>query len=138
MSGSEDEGAGEPQPETFLDGLKQNADRFEENNEDLEAIIEGDIGFHAYFTSGGPDPTRGCQTAIFQGVYDELEEFHLDAEVVELNQGEVTPQTARREAIEQLQKFTYLPENLVESIGDRIETRVRKNLDQQSDEERDS
>jgi hypothetical protein len=31
--------------------LKATADRFEEDNDDLEAIVEGDMGFHAYFVA---------------------------------------------------------------------------------------
>lgn len=123
------------QPEDFMEGLKQNADRFEDEYDDLEAVLEGDIGFHAYFTSGGPDPTRGAITAIYQGIYDELEEVSIDAEIVELYHGEVTPETVRREIINQLDEFTYLPENLCEAIGDRVEERVEKNLRQQEADE---
>lgn len=122
---------GVAQPDNFMDGLKQNAARFEDEYDDLEAIIEGEIGFHAYFTSGGPDPTRGVMTAIYQGLYDVLEEVSIDAEIVEIHYGEVTPETTRKAVEDQLHEYTYLPENITDAIGDRVEKRVEKNLEQQ-------
>ncbi|GGL25943.1 hypothetical protein GCM10009037_06960 [Halarchaeum grantii] len=108
--------------------LKATADRFEEENDDLEAILEGDMGFHAYFVANGEDPTRGTHTAVFQGIYDVIEEVSVDAEIVEIRRGEVTPESVREEVLAQLDEHAHFSRDLREAIGDRVEKRVRKNM----------
>jgi hypothetical protein len=118
----------------FYDLTKQANDRFREEHDDAEAIFEGTIGFHAFFNADADDPTRGIHTAIYQGIFNELQEVSVDADIVRINHDEVTPETARAELINQLHEFTYLPENLVEAIGDAAENRVRENLEAMEDE----
>jgi hypothetical protein len=117
------------EPENFFEGLQINAQRFEDNNDDLEAILEGDIGFHAYFTSGGPDPTRGAITAIFQGIFEVIEEVSVDEELVEIHQGEVTPESVRKEVMSQIDEHGYLGEQFRDAIANSVEERVRRNLE---------
>ncbi|KKF39899.1 hypothetical protein FK85_24845 [Halorubrum saccharovorum] len=38
--------------DNWMQMLQATAARFEEENDDLEALLEGDIGFHAYFAVG--------------------------------------------------------------------------------------
>jgi hypothetical protein len=118
----------------FYDLTKQANDRFKEEYDDAEAIFEGTIGFHAFFNADDDDPTRGIHTAIYQGLFNEFQEVSVDADTVEINHGEVTPETARAELINQLHEFTYLPENLVEAIGEQAEKRVRENLEHMEEE----
>lgn len=115
--------------DNFMEALKATNKQFEDEYDDLEAILEGDIGFHTFFVAEGDDPTRGTHTAIYQGLYELLEEVSIDADIIECNYGEVTPENARKEAIAQIHEFTYLPETMAERIGDRVEDRVRKNME---------
>ena len=114
--------------DNFMDALKATNQQFRDEYDDLEAILEGDIGFHAFFVAEGDDPTRGANTAIFQGLFELLEEIDIDATIIEHNYGEVTPETARKEAIAQINEFTYLPDRMAETIGDAVEERVRNNM----------
>jgi len=116
----------------WFEMLKATADRFEEENEDLEAILEGEMGFHAYFVAG-EDPTRGCNTALFQGFYDVIEEVSVDADMVEINHGEVTPETVWIEYRRQLNEHTYLSEEMESALEQRVKRRVEKNLDQRGE-----
>lgn len=124
----------ETQHDSWFEMLQATANRFEDENDDLEAIIEGDIGFHAYFVAEGDDPTRGVHTAIIQGFNEAIQEVTIDADIVDINRGNVTPETVREEAMAQLNEFVYLPENIRESIGDHVEERVQKNMEASSDE----
>lgn len=116
--------------ENFVDALMAAEQQFEEEYDDLEAIIEGDIGFHAFFVAEGDDATRGVHTAVYQGIYDCLQEVSVDAEIVEIQHGEVTPDTVWKETRTQLEEFTYLPDTLLEPVEDRVKERIQKNLEQ--------
>lgn len=118
--------------ENFMEAIKATNEQFEDEYDDLEAILEGEIGFHTFFVAEGGDATRGVQTAIYQGIYDRLCEVGIDGEIVELNHGEVTPETVWQETRMQLEEFTYLPETLLEPIEERVKERVRKNLETSS------
>lgn len=118
------------QYDNWFEMMKATADRFEDENDDLEAIIEGDIGFHAYFVADGDDATRGCHTAVYQGIYNCLGEVSVDADIVEARHGEVTPETVWAEMESQLEEFTYLSSDLIEPIEEQVKERVRKNLRQ--------
>mgnify|MGYP000730534264 CR=1 FL=1 len=118
--------------ESWLGKLRATTDRFEEENDDLEAILEGDMGFHAYFAVG-EDPTRGCTTALFQGFYEVIEEVSVDAEIVEINHGEVTPETVWAEFRSQLHEHTYLSDEMESALEKRVKRRVQKNLEQRGE-----
>lgn len=121
--------ANDEPPQNWMDGLLWLDDKFQEENEDLEAILEGDLGFHAFFTRGGPDPTRGVQTAVYQGIYDQIQELSVDEEIVEMHYGELTPETVWQAVEDQIHEFTYLPESLFDPIEERVKERVEKNLE---------
>ena len=115
--------------ENWFEAFRATGEQFDAENDDLEAILEGDIGFHAFFAADADDPTRGVQTAIYQGIYDKLNELHVDADIVRLQHGEVTPETVWLTLRDQLEEFTYLSEPMLLSIEERVKERVEKNLD---------
>ena len=119
--------------DNWMQLLQATAARFEEENDDLEALLEGDIGFHAYFTVGD-DPTRGVQTAIFQGVYEALEEVSFDADLVEMRHGEVTPETVWQEVDDQINEHAYISEGLRDPIRERVKRRVGRNLENRGED----
>ena len=120
---------GGPESEkNWMQSLLGAASQFEEEHDDLEVILEGAIGFHTFYVADGDDPTRGVKTALYSGLNDLLEEVSVDADTVRLNHGAVTPETVRRETMDQITEFTYVPESLAESIGESVEERVRQNL----------
>ena len=125
---------GTPEPATpddpydnWIQMLQATAARFEEENDDLEALLDGAIGFHTYFTVGD-DPTRGTQAAIYQGVYEALEEVSLNAGLVEMRRGEVTPETVWQEVDDQINEHAYLSDDLRDPIRERVKQRVERNL----------
>lgn len=120
--------AADDEPDTWFDGIKDVADQFEEENTDLEAVLEGDIGFHTFFVAEGSDPTRGVRTAMYAGLMELFEEVHIDREMVEMRHGEVTPRTVRRELENQLDEHAYLSQEMRDAIGEKVEERVEKNL----------
>jgi len=119
-----------------MEALKTCARQFEAENGDLEAILEGHIGFHAFHTSNGESDTRGVQTAIYQALYDCLEELHIDDDIVNQNKGEVTPQTVSDEVLDQLEYFggLYINGRLEQAVADRVQERVRRNQRGKADE----
>jgi len=117
----------EKQFDSWFDMFKATTQRFEDENDDLEAILEGDVGFHAYFVADGGDDTRGCHTAVYQGLYETLNEISVDAEIVESRYGEVTPKTVWKEMESQIDEYAYLPSEVREPIEKRVKERVRKN-----------
>jgi len=114
----------------WLDGFREIGAQFEAENDDLEAIFSGDIGFHAFFVADGDDPTRGSLTAVYQALYDNIESLHVDRDVVKWNQGELTPTAVADEVIGQLEGECglYLNERFRENIRERVEQRIEKNL----------
>lgn len=117
--------------DNWLDALKGCAEQFEAENDDLEAILEGDIGFHALFVAEGDDPTRGVKTALYQALYDTLQEVHIDADIVDINRGSVTPETVAEEMVDQIEHEhgVYLSDHLRDNIRNRVITRVQENLE---------
>jgi len=115
--------------DSWFDGIKGVADQFEDDNDDLEAELWGDIGFHTFFVADGEDPTRGVKTAIYSAFAEAIEEVHIDAEIVEMRYGEVTPETVRESVIDQMEEHTYIPSELRAAIGEAIEKRVAKNME---------
>ncbi len=115
--------------DSWFDAIKSTSKQFEDENDDLEVLLEGSIGFHTFFVAEGSDPTRGVQTAIFQGLGDLIEEVHIDREIVEHRNGEVTPETVRKEVENQLDEHAYFSSEMREAIGARVEERVEKNLE---------
>jgi hypothetical protein len=115
--------------ETWFEAFKESTRQFAAETEDLEAILEGDAGFHAFFHTEGVDVTRGAHTAIYQGLYDALEELYVDEELVELRRGEVTPEAVADEVIEQVTREygVRLGERVEGNVRDRITRRVEKN-----------
>lgn len=124
--------------DTWYDDLLQTANRFEEENDDLEAILEGRIGFHSFFVADGDDPTRGARTAIYAGIMDSIDELHIDADIVEAHNGEVTPEAVADEVVGQMEQNIglYLDDMLRENIHERVEKRVRKNMEERDRQER--
>jgi len=117
--------------ENWFEALKSTGQQFEAENDDLEAVLEGDIGFHAFFIAEGDDATRGAMTAVYQALYDTLEEMHVDADIVEHRCGEVTPEAVADEIINQIEheNGVYLSDHFRENIRERVEKRVRKNIE---------
>ncbi len=117
--------------DTWYDTFQASVQQFDAENGDLEAILDGDAGFHAYFHANGSDVTRGVHTAIYQALYDTLDEFYVDEELVEMRRGEVTPHAVAAEVIEQIshEHGVYLSEHVEENIRDRVAQRVETNLE---------
>jgi|GEM_PF-6480091 len=121
--------------DNWLEALKATGEQFDAENDDLEAILEGDIGFHTFFAADADDPTRGVETAIHQAVNDTFEELFIDAEGVEISHGEVTPESVAEEVLAQIEGNIgqYLSDPLRANIRERVEKRVEAN--QSSSEE---
>jgi len=129
----EDDDAEVEQFDNWFEMLQATVDRFEEENDDLEATLAGDIGFHSYFVADGDDPTRGSHTAIYQAIHETLEGVSVDADIVEAQRGEVTPETVSEEMMAQIDEFTYIPGELRDAIGEKVQERVRKNMEAGAD-----
>lgn len=117
--------------ENWYEALKGTAKQFEYENDDLESILGGNIGFHCFFVADGDDPTRGVQTAVYQALFEMLEEVHIDAELVEHNQGEVTPRSVAVELIGQIEYNAglYLSDRFKEELYEKIENRIERNME---------
>lgn len=102
---------------TFFDVMQDSVDRFEDENEDLEALFHGDIGIHGYYTETG-DRCRGVQIAMLAAVMDELGETAFDDDIVEANYGEVTPDTVRQAVHDQLRDLTGFGGKTIEAMAD--------------------
>jgi hypothetical protein len=115
--------------EDWVEALKTCARQFDAENGDLEAVLDGSIGFHAFHTGNGETETRGVQTAIYRALYDCLEELHIDDDIVEQNKGEVTPQTVSDEVLDQLEYFggLYVNDRLEQAVTKRVAEQVRRN-----------
>ncbi|WP_311171827.1 hypothetical protein [Halobellus ordinarius] len=122
--------------DTWFDAFKASTRQFAAETEDLEAILAGDAGFHTFFHTEGVDVTRGVQTAIYQGLYDTLEELYVDEELVEQRHGECTPEAVADEVIEQIthEHGVSLSDHVEETIRDRVTGRVRDNIDNRGGE----
>ena len=112
----------------WYDSLLKAAEQFEDENNDLEAVLEGTIGFHTFYVAEGDDPTRGVQTAVYQGLYDSLEEMHVDKDTVQIDYGEVTPETVWQTVEGELDRHMYIPDSLRENIEQRVKSQVEDNL----------
>ncbi|WP_373189953.1 hypothetical protein [Halolamina sp.] len=114
--------------ESWFDAFQASVEQFDEENDDLEAQLWGDAGFHSYFAASH-DPTRGVGTAIHIAIAELFEEVSVDAEFVEHRYGEVTPVTVRKAVLDQIDEITHLSRELRESIGDQVEERVARNME---------
>ena len=123
-----EQSTGSAEHENFLEALKATNRQFEDEYDDLETIIAGDIGFHSFFIAEGDDPTRGTHTAIYHGIYELMEEVSVDADIVEFHHGDVTPETVWKETRRQMEEYSYIPETMLDPIEDKVKKRVRKNL----------
>ena len=119
--------------ESWFDAFQASTRQFAAENEDLEAILEGDAGFHAFVHTEGVDVTRGAHTAVYQALYDVLEDLYVDEELVALRWNEVTPETVAEEIISQIadDHGVFLSEHVEAAIRDRVQDRVRTNQRQQ-------
>lgn len=117
-----------PADDSWCDTFQKAVELFEEENDDLEAELWGDAGFHSYFTAGH-DPTRGVNTAIHIAIAELFEEVSVDAELIEMRYGEVTPENVRRGVLDQIDEHAYLSSELREAIGKQIEDRVAQNME---------
>lgn len=90
-----------------------------------EMSLAGDLGYHTFFNPSRTDYGIGMMTAVHLAFDKTTDELWLDADIVEDNQGEVTPETVAVEAESQLEQFVgqfhffeRFAENLEEILHD--------------------
>lgn len=85
--------------------LKAASEELRERDSLGEAAWWGDLGYHTFFNPSRTDYGIGMQTAMTVAFQETVEELWLEADIVEDNQGEVTPETVAAEAEHQLEEF---------------------------------
>lgn len=85
--------------------LESISEEIRERNNLGEAALWGDLGYHTFFNPSRSDYGIGTTTAMHVAFEQTVEELFLDADIVEDNHGEVTPETVAAEAENQLDSF---------------------------------
>lgn len=98
--------------------------------------FSGLCGFHTFFKGDEPGDVRyGMDTAFHAAIDKAFQDMWLDAEVIEEEHGEFTPETAARELEMQLEEFHHVSTNhgWARRLIDEFEDTLR-NYEKQSEE----